>query len=653
MHYKLEILGFIKRMIDIRNLPPELIEQIFIHLTNPKDILSVSETCKKFNYIVNNCENITKKLTLYLKHPTQFNEFIAAIKNTKRRYRNLVITRTRERSKEYVINRIPEAFSRISSNVRFLKLKWHPHRSIEVSIIDMNRMNRPRREALLQYFHNRQDWFNQHLAQPLLQPPLQRLLPNIIIEEEDDPVDLNIIQQIHNLNNNNNNIMENNFQNIQEQQLQNADEIRDELHQEFIGIIKQFKNLERMEWSHVHLEKRTMSNTIESLDYTRLKELKLKFCDSFCFELLTSCQNSLTTLQICEPFLGNLQNPGIESFETFLVGQKSLKDLKIFNIQYPRLFQNDSTAEIQFKLNHLVLHNVFFKNKTIAENFFRTQNELISIDFQIKNEKLRNLDEMLWYNNIIRILFSQNSMLRIINLEKSKYKIDNCDFLTSVKNTSVQELKFNVTAEDRNAEFFKQLIRIFPNLKAIQYKSEESDIDSEGDVCFENGTILDKVENLSIINCSVNSLINLNAMNLISFEYSPKLNGKFIDDYIGGFFHKHRGIKHLVIGNETSRSYFFVSYKLCENIVDFLTQLESVTIYNFAEVNKSVKKLCTLRNLKTLTLSALQYQQFTAKTKVECERMKLKLIPVKVGFSHETVGELSSSSPAALEYGGL
>lgn len=225
-------------------------------------------------------------------------------------------------------------------------------------------------------------------------------------------------------------------------------------------------------------------------------------------------------------------------------------------------------------------------------------------------------------------------MLSVVNLEKMKYKFDNCEFLNNIRNGNVRKLNFNVTAEDKDAEFFKKLIRCFPNLTSIVYKSNDSE-DADGDICFEKGTLLDKVTELVIINSSVRSLINVSAENLEIFEYSPKLNGQFIDDYIGGFLHCHRTIRHLVIGSKYSRSYFFVSYNLCSLIVNFLNQLESITIYNFAEVNKSVKLLCTLGKLKSLTLSSLQYQQITAKSKCECIRMKLKLIPVEINYPRE------------------
>jgi hypothetical protein len=234
-----------------------------------------------------------------------------------------------------------------------------------------------------------------------------------------------------------------------------------------------------------------------------------------------------------------------------------------------------------------------------------------------------------------------NSQLHTVKIEKIKYKFDNLDFLKHIRVPSVQSLIFNVSAEDKNVELFKLLVAMFPNLKDIQFKSETSE-DTNCCMCFNTETLmtLDKLQSLTIINSSVRSLINVYAENLQNFVYAPGKTGEFIDDFIGGFLHRHRSIKNFVIGSKgRSSSYFFVSFNLCQLIVNFLNQLESISIFNFAEVNKSVKLLCSLSNLKNMTISSQQYQQFTAKTKVECERMKIKLIPVEV----ETYRELDNS----------
>jgi hypothetical protein len=362
----------------------------------------------------------------------------------------------------------------------------------------------------------------------------------------------------------------------------------------------------------------------------------MKHCDAYCFDCLLNC-TQLKKFIFCDPFWGASRTPGVDSFESFLVNQNELKSLSIQNIQYPRLFHIDRSDSINFKLNHLTLKDVYFKDSNYAEKFFRTQNELRMIDFQLQNEKVRSLDEVLFYNNILKMIFTNNASLHTVNIEKNKYKIENFDFLSNIRNVGVQNLNFSVTADDKDVNLFKNFVRMFPNLKNVTFKSAESE-DTDCCKCFDVATVLDKAQSITILNSSVRSLINVYAENLQSFEYAPGKTGEYIDDFIGGFLHRHRTIKKLVIGSKSrSNSYFFISYNLCQLIVDFLHQLESISIFNFGEVNKSVKLLCSLRNLKTLTISAAQYQQFTAKTKVECERMKIKLNPIDVSVPRDVM----------------
>jgi hypothetical protein len=173
--------------------------------------------------------------------------------------------------------------------------------------------------------------------------------------------------------------------------------MRNELYREFVHILFGFPNVVKMEWIYVQLER---GGNVH-LKFPNLKELRFQQCDAYCFYIVGSCKR-LDSLQIVDPFWGSSRNPGVENFETFLISQTQLKNLEISNVQYPRLFHIDKTEQIQFKLNHLELKNVFFKEKTSAENFFRTQNQLQSINFQIQNERVRCLEELQWYNNIIK-----------------------------------------------------------------------------------------------------------------------------------------------------------------------------------------------------------------------------------------------------------
>lgn len=559
-------------------MPPEVLEILFEFL-EPKQICGLTECCKKFKAIVENSDRLTKKLTLFLRYPMDLNSFSESIINSKRRYRKLSILKSRDRlcyeagrSSDVVdvaiTNRL---FRKLGEMIRDLSVDWsYAMRPREASLFDI--VNRRHRG-------NGRGPANMH-----------------------DPMD--------------------NF--IAAQTLSN---VREDIYNEFVHLIRFFTNVQRMLLFNVHLEKSRQPNE-PVLSFPKLRELSCKQCDAFCFDVLSSC-TLLTKLTAVDPWW-NSRSPGIDTFEHFLINQTALKSLKLKNFQYPRLFQVDRTNDIAFKLEVLVLESVFFADKDIANRFFRTQNKLRTIDFQLHNEKVRPLDDMQWYNNILKsIVGGNNRELHTVRIEKLRYRIDDCDFIRSNVNPFVKKLKFKVTAEDKSSELFKILIRMFPNLEEIDFKAEESE-ETDCGICFDEGTVLERARSLTVTNSSVRSLVNCYAGSLSYFEYVPGKTGEFIDDLFGAFFHRHRNIKQLVIGSRSERSYFFISYNLCQLIVSFLTQLESITVFNFGEVNKSVKLLCNLPKLKTLTLSTEDYQQFTAKTKVECARVRVQLVHIKI-----------------------
>lgn len=558
-------------MIELSQLPPEVLEVVFEFL-DAQEIITVTEACSKFNGIVTNSERLTKKLTLYLRYPLDLNGIGESIIHSHRRYRNLRIIKSREGRQEFcdpqTTNRL---FRKLGETVQDLKIDWsNAMRPREASLFEL--MVRRRGAVFARGRAGNVDNFDDAVA--------AQALANV----------------------------------------------REDIYNEFVFIVRFFNNVRKMFLFNVHLEKGRQPNEPE-LNYPHLKELIVKHCDSYCFELLSSC-TQLEKMNVSDPFW-NSRNPGVDTFEGFLIRQKVLKDLELKNFTYPRLFQVDRTANIHFRLNSLVLKQVYFADKEIADNFFRTQNELKIVDFQLHNEKVRCLDELLWYNKSIKTIVTNNTHLHTINIAKLRYKLENCDFISKVVNPFVKKLVFDVTSEDKSSDLFKVFIRMFPNLEMIHFKAEESE-ETDSGICFDEGTILERVESLVIANSSVRSLVNVHAGALTSFEYVPGKTGEFIDDLFGGFFHRHRSIKHLVIGSPSERSYFFVSYNLCQLIVNFLTHLECITIYNFGEVNKSVKLLCNLRKLQSLTISTEDYQQFTAKTKVECARNNLKLINVSI-----------------------
>lgn len=554
-------------MSRLRELPPEVLEILFDFL-DKSGIICITQVCSKFNGIVTCSDRLTKKLTLYLRYPIECDVMAESILRSRRRYRNVCIIKSREGRSDIcdpiLTNRL---FRKLGESIQELKLDW-------------NNAMRPREASLFELMVRRRG--------------------SVFAGRRGN---------------------DDNFE-VAAQALAN---VRDDIYNEFVYIIRFFAQLKTLLLCNVHLEKGRQPNEPELL-FPHLRNVCVKHCDSFCFDLLTQC-TELERLSVTDPFWN--QRTHTDSYEKFLVSQKNLIHLEMKNFTYPRIFQADRTANITFKLQSLTLKLVYFADKDIVDNFFRTQTELKVIDFQLHNEKVRCLDELMWYNKSLKTIVSNSVHLHTIKIAKSRYKLENCDFIANISNPHVKELTFHVTSEDKSLALFKVLIRMFPNLEVINFKAEESE-ETDNGTCFDVGTMLERADSLIISNTSVRSLVNVHAGLLTSFAYVPGKTGEFIDDLFGGFFHRHRLIKHLTIGSPSERSYFFISYNLCQLIVNFLSNLESITIYNFGEVNKSVKLLCNLRKLKSLTLSTEDYQQFTAKTKVECARNNLKLINVSI-----------------------
>ena len=334
-------------MIEFVDLPPEILELLFDFLNDPKDICNVSATCKRFKEVIDTSDRLTKKLTIYVNYPAFLHNFKTLIKKSTRRYRNLNITRSRQTGSENQFISLVNAFEFIGPKIKNLTVNWCQLRNLDIStanLVDIAARRRLRNELL----------FAQNVS--IVRPQTQGVI---------------------------------------------REDIRDELHKEYISIIKFFTSLEKTVWNNVNIEKRTNPTDLSSFDFSSLKELEMRHCDAHCFEILSSAKQ-LKSLKVSEPFWSNNRNPGIDNFENFLMSQEALKTLSDTSIQYPRLFHSDRSGNIRFKLNNLILRNVFFKEKEFAENFFKTQNELKSVDLQIQNEKSRNLDELSWYNDILK-----------------------------------------------------------------------------------------------------------------------------------------------------------------------------------------------------------------------------------------------------------
>lgn len=588
----------IKPQLHIMNLPDEMLDSFISYLFG-KDLLMLMESCTRMRDLILKNKIFMNRILLVLQFPLKTSsEQFALLLKTKRKYQNLKIVRIRDKMPvaQPLMDSFFQVLTLLKTTIRECRLDWSLVKAFNDAFITDEIMRRNNRARDLRVEFPPPPTAN-HICSPRASS-------------------------------------------------------RDEVRPEVVAILNVLDEIEVCSAVCVYDERCAADDEILP-KLEKLRVLKIQTCNSVCFEIFFNA-NKLTTLSVLDPWWKNGQL-GVNGFENFLFSQKNLKELTMRNFFYPRLFFNDRSNDVQFQLTKIHIVWTYFSDFKYLLNFFKTQKSLKEINLQLANEKVLRLDDLLCYNSILKCIFTTNLKLEKIKITKHRYTFESLDFLDGITNPNVTNLKYYVT-NDKNSDFFKALLRMFPNLKIVSYESAESE-ENESAICFDNSTLLEHVEDLTIANASVRSLVHVHSTKLKKFAFIPGKNSEFIDDYFGvrkdfedksvhpqtylflyfqGFLHLHRNIKKLTIGRDQVRSYFFVTYNLCEMIVNFLSGLEHLTIFNFAEVNKSVKLLCQLKSLCSLTLTSEQYQQFTAKTKIECQRNQVKIMTVPIPAERTT-----------------
>lgn len=604
------------------DLPVEIVELIMLH-TDTKSLIEMTQASKTFAETVENNEKLTSKLLLRLVFPSGLPRFALDILHSRRNYRRLSIVRSREQNEldDRLCQRI---FAKLGRTVKDLSIDWNnSHRTREDhGMLDIS----TRQRAFIGELRRRQDL------------PLEQIIA---------------MEQAY-------------IQNLARRHQPSGQIAKpDEVQVEFANIFRHFGNIEKLclqfvnfeirQFDHVHIEEEEWDmlpyddESDQSDDesdeerpeadwriqyrpeqpevnvdtqFDELRDLTTIRCDVHCFRFLASA-TQIQKLQVIEASWPS-HDPAVNTFERFFYSQTCLKSLHIERLDMSQLFETDRSADIRFQLDSLVLKNVTMQNHHIVNAFLRSQTELKSIDFTLRNFRLDGAAAN-WFNNILTTI-STMKKLQSLTITKKRYKLENVEFLFNISNPSVKRLIFNVTAEDKTYDIFKAFIRMFPSLEEITFEAEASD-EPESGICFEHDTILDKVRTLSITNASVRSLARVTMPLLETFTYVPGKTGESIDYQLGEFFCRHRTIKNLVIGVDNCRSYFFTTLLLCQRIADFLPLLESIAIYKFEKVNMSVKLLLeVLPNFKTLKLTSADFNRISPGTRESCVKRDLKII---------------------------
>ncbi|CAO1330787.1 unnamed protein product [Diamesa hyperborea] len=374
---------------------------------------------------------------------------------------------------------------------------------------------------------------------------------------------------------------------------------------EFTEVMDQFKQLKICNLQSIKINEQPIENCAP-LSLPCMRELRVSCCDSYCLESFYQCEK-MTKLVLIPLNYFSKAVFDMDRFEDFLLKQSHLKDLALDSFYSLHLF--DQCKEVKFSLDSLRLHKIFFAHKDIALKFFQTQTKLKKVDIGIINEKDRKLDELQWYEGILKHIF-QSPELKQVEISPINYKFYNMDFLKGITNNKVEILKFTDNSSSAhtkaNCELFEMMTKMFPNIKKLYYMGEG------GQEVFSGIASLKQLEAISIDHAtecaSFLGSIQITSGKLTEFisqATSPK-NGKNISEFLA----RYPTIKHLTFCTSISK-------KLCKTIARTLPNLETLSIVGITDAPKlSRSVLKKMTSLQSVTFSWEEYARYSLLPKI-------------------------------------
>lgn len=378
----------------LSDLPTELLLKIFDYL-DAEEICSLLGTCTHFKDIVENYDQLISKLTLYVQYPKNIEMFAATMKLTTTPYQNIKITRSTKYEKEQF--KPEEVFASISPTITNLTINWNGYYlamndAIRVKTIEANIEPEPQAPGV-------RVSLNSNLALLRRNVAINRV-PTFDVdldEEEDDDFIYAFPLFAGNIG-----IIQSNQERTVTMHRFRA-EVKSLFSEELVNILRAFSNVSTMQLSNVpNMEVPENLDPLQNLSSVR--ELSIKQCDlNLCSKVLKSCVN-LEKLENIYPLHNFMLASQRDLFEIFLISLEKLKELSLENV---KSFFRSTHPEVKFKLHTLKLKEVFFSDQLAAENFFSSQDQLVTLEMQIKNEFTHRYAQDLFpsvsYGNILKI----------------------------------------------------------------------------------------------------------------------------------------------------------------------------------------------------------------------------------------------------------
>ena len=258
---------------------------------------------------------------------------------------------------------------------------------------------------------------------------------------------------------------------------------------------------------------------------------------------------------------------GTEKFEDFLIKQNRLKELKIYGMENSQLFVKNRVAEISFQLENLFVA-CFFMHRNNIENFFVHQKNIQNLHLISFFHPQTFHQDRFSYSNILRKAFTLPKLEKLIIGHGETILYEDFEFLSDIRNRNVKTVEYI----DRDSLVVESFLLIFPFLEKIDFNGK--------DVKF---TKLSSA-NLAKITCS----------KMINFTYSPEVEAdkKMFETAVIEFIRRHKNIISLSIGSKDwIGTSFELSVEFLSQIVEILTELKTIEVFNPQQLNESLTLL--------------------------------------------------------------
>lgn len=393
-----------------------------------------------------------------------------------------------------------------------------------------------------------------------------------------------------------------------------TDSVKFASRQELVETLRMFPHLKRLQLKMVVVDEEEPEKQYlnEEVSLPCLADLYLVEYYPWICDILTPCVN----IKRLEAYTIKWTENDPIPFENFLFKQTSLEKLRLGIFRQGRLFKDDRSNEIQFQLDNLLLNGAFYANRENILKFVQTQKTLKKFQINLLNEYEKRLDANLFYNEIIKFVFTCLPELTSFAVNQDKFKFPDFEFLRVLPpNNKIENLR--IVGE--SVDIFTALVTsVLPNVKNLSYEANfyPSSVPSSSTI-----SEMTSLETLVLDKFFVDCLKEIHIPNgkLKTFEFVARWISDDFESNFKIFMHRHTSLTRLRIGVIKFLANLFVTMTMCQEIVTNLTQLESLNIQNFEDVNAAVQFLVTeVKSLKLIEVSSEQFKLLTQPTFDDC-----------------------------------